>query len=259
AGRHYLARQGRSTGVSESELVEIAVQSLGLSELQPFDPHKKIIEYRVAKDGKQLGRMSLASFLDELASESPAPGGGSVAALCGALSAGLTSMVANLTHSKKGFEQVTDLMNDLAVRAQSLKAELLRAVDEDAAAFNRILEARRMPKESEEARAAREDAIRQASKQATLVPFGILTAASTAAELAELAVEKGNPASLSDAGVAALTAAVAGEAAYYNVLINLPSIDDEDFRLKTRADADALIEALRRRADMLHALVLSRL
>jgi glutamate formiminotransferase/formiminotetrahydrofolate cyclodeaminase len=259
AGRHYLARQRRSTGVSESELVETAIQSLGLSELQPFDPHKKIIEYRLAKDGRPLGKMTLSTFLDELASESPAPGGGSVAALCGALSAGLTAMVANLTHAKKGFELVAEVMNDLAARAQSLKAELLKAVDEDTAAFNRILEARRMPKDSEEARAARQEAIREASKKATLVPLGILSAAGTAVELAELAIEKGNPASVSDAGVAALTAAAAGEAAYYNVLINLPSIDDEDFCLKIRADADALIEALRRRADMLHDLVLSRL
>ncbi len=259
AGRHYLARQGRSTGVPEAELLEVAVQSLGLSDLKPFDPRKKIIEYRVATDGKLLKDMTLAAFVDQLSLESPAPGGGSVAAVAGALSAGLTSMVANLTHAKKGFELLKGVMSDLAERAQRLKDELLTAVDEDTQAFNLVLEARRMPKDSEEARTSRVRAILEANRRATLVPLKVLGKAQQALELAALAVEKGNPSSLSDAGVAGLAARAAAEAAYYNVLTNLAGIDDENFRRDVKQEADGTVEAVRRSADNLHDLVLSRL
>jgi glutamate formiminotransferase/formiminotetrahydrofolate cyclodeaminase len=259
AGRHYLARQGRSTGVPDSELIEVAVVSLGLSELQPFDPKKKIIEYRVAKEEKLLKNMSLADFADELSSESPAPGGGSVAALSAALSASLTSMVANLTHAKKGFELLKEVMDELAQNAQRLKNELLCAVDEDTQAFNQILEARRMPKDSEDARAARDSAILDANEKATLVPLKVLSRAREALELAALAVEKGNPSSLSDAGVAAVLARAAAEAAYYNVLTNLSGSDAEGFPRKVKEEADQAVESVRRAADDLHDLVLSRL
>jgi len=259
AGRHYLSRQGRSSGVPEAELIEVAVQSLGLSELQPFDPKKKVIEYRVAKAEKLLKNMSLCAFADELSSESPAPGGGSVAALSGALSASLTAMVANLTHAKKGFELLKEVMDDLAQRAQRLKDELLGAVDEDTQAFNQILEARRMPKDSDGARVARDRAVAAANERATLVPLKVLSRAREALELAALAIEKGNPSSLSDAGVAGVMARAAAEAAYYNVLTNLSGLDGEDFRRKVKQEADETVESARQAADSLHDLVVSRL
>lgn len=259
AGRYYLAKQRRSTGVPEAELVEAAVQSLGLSELQRFEPEKKIIEYRVAKEAKALKSMTLAQFADELSLESPAPGGGSVAALSGSLAASLTSMVANLTHAKKGLEALQEEMCELAGRAQTLKDELMRAVDEDTQAYNMILEARRMPADDDQSRAARLRAILEATREATLVPLRVLKGASQALALADVAVEKGNPSSLSDAAVAASTARASAEAAYYNVLTNLSAIEDEDFRATTRRDADEIVEAVRGRAEVLHNLVLSRL
>ncbi|MBI4532907.1 MAG: cyclodeaminase/cyclohydrolase family protein, partial [Candidatus Melainabacteria bacterium] len=259
AGRHYLAKQGRCPGVSDAELIKVAIQSLGLSELKMFDPHEKIIEFCIAPKTKLLKSMSMSNFLDELSSESPAPGGGSVAALCGSLSASLSSMVANLTYEKKGFEFAREVMGELACRAQKLKMDLLNSVDEDTNAFNMILESRRLPKDTEQNAYLRSHAILRASKQATLVPLAVLRSARDAVELAELVVEKGNPNSLSDGGVAGLTARAAAEAAYYNVLINLGGIEDEAFVRPTRCEADELVREVRCRAEALHEVVLDRL
>jgi glutamate formiminotransferase/formiminotetrahydrofolate cyclodeaminase len=251
AGRHYLARQGRCTGVPEAELVECAVQSLGLSELSRFDPQAKIIEYRVADKSQRLQNMTVAQFADELSSESPAPGGGSVAALCGALSAALSSMVANLTHGKKGFEASRAAMDEVAGRAQGLKAEFLRLMDADTEAFNKVMEALRLPKGTPAEQAVRAQALQKASREATLVPLAVLEQSAKALELAAALAEKGNPNSLSDSGVAGLTARAAAEGAYYNVLINLPSIEDEAFRQETRQKADALAATIAQRAGQL--------
>lgn len=259
AGRHYLSKQGRCTGVSDAELVQIAVQSLGLSDLSPFDPRQKIIEYRVEKEDKLLRNMTVSAFLDELSGESAAPGGGSVAALSGSLSASLSSMVANLTYGKKGFEILSELMDDIATRAQQLKSEFLRLVDEDTQAFNKILEARRLPKDSDANKQLRETAILEANKHATAVPLNVLRKSLTAMELAQLIVEKGNPNSLSDGGVAGLTAAAAAEGAYYNVLINLGGIEDANFKKVVLADADGLVDEARKRADAMRKQVLFRL
>jgi glutamate formiminotransferase/formiminotetrahydrofolate cyclodeaminase len=259
AGRHYLRQQGRSTGVSERELINLAVQTLGLAELSPFDPQQKIIEYRVAPAVKLLREMSLSQFADELASESPAPGGGSVAALCGALSAALSAMVANLTHDKKGFENARGEMDDIASRGQALKKTFLTLVDDDTAAFNRIIEARRMPKGSDEEKQAREAAILEANKQATLVPLKVLQHTLTAVNLAQSVIEKGNPNSLSDGGVAASAARAAAEGAYYNVRINLSGIEDQSFNKETREQADKLLKEVRSGCDSLHESVLARL
>lgn len=259
AGRHYLKKQGRSTGVSESELVDAAVMSLGLAELSPFDPQKKIIEYAIAGEGKLLRKMTLVQFADELASDSPAPGGGSVAALCGALSAALSSMVANLTFGKKGFEDLNPFMEDLAVKAQRLKDGFLRAIDDDTAAFNKIAEAGRMPKDSPENKRRREEALQAAQMEATMVPFQVLKMALEAVELAKNAVEKGNPNTLSDAGAAALCARACGEAACYNVLINLPSVADEDFVRETKSQALACAEKLHLSTREVHESVLARI
>ncbi|HEY9785049.1 MAG TPA: glutamate formimidoyltransferase [Candidatus Obscuribacterales bacterium] len=251
AGKHYLKRQGRSTGASEKELIEAAVQSLGLSELSPFDPQKKIIEYRVASKAKELKDLTLSDFADEVASESVAPGGGSVAALSGALAAALSAMVANLTFEKKGFEAVKLEMNGIAENAQKLKQEFLRAVDEDMRAFNRIIDARRLPKGNAEEVKRRNEALSNANKDATLIPLGVLKRAHASFDLIEPVVEKGNPNSLSDAGVAGLMALAAAEGAFYNVLINLAGFDsnEKEFVNNTSSEAKALIDEVRKRAE----------
>lgn len=259
AGRHYLAKQGRCTGVPESELVSIAVQSLGLSDVAPFEPQKKIIEYRMAPQEKLLRDSSVCGFVDELSSDSPAPGGGSVAALCGALSAALSSMVANLTYAKKGFESSKDAMNEIATLAQHLKKHFVSAIDEDTRAFNDIATARRLPKDTDANKQARDTAIEKANQQATHVPLSVLQRTLPAVELAELVVQKGNPNTLSDAGVAGQMARAAAEGAYYNVLINLPSVNDKTFKEEVRRQADETIKAVRTRTAALQELVVSKL
>lgn len=259
AGRYYLAKQGRITGVPETDLVSLAILSLGLSEIAPFDPSKKIIEYAIAEEGKLLRKMTIAEFADELSSESAAPGGGSVAALCGSLSAALSSMVANLTFGKKGFEQVNAEMDAVSVRAQELKAKFLLAIDADTDAFNQIASASRMAKDTEENKALRAKAMEEAQKAATLVPFQVLNLAAEAIGLAEEVASKGNPNTLSDAGVAGLTARTAGDAALYNVLINLPGIDDSNFVSQTKAEALKAAQTLREKANALHEKVLAQL
>lgn len=250
AGRHYLKQQGRSTGVSEAELIETAIQTLGLAELTPFDPAKKIIEYRVSPGVKELKDLSLSNFLDELSSDSVAPGGGSVAALAGALSAALSAMVGNLTFEKKGFETSRTLLNLLAEEGQALKKEFLLDVDRDMLAFNKIVEARRMAKGSPEEVKSRLEAIHAATVEATLVPLTVLSRADDSLNLVETAIEKGNPNSLSDAGVAGLMALAAAEGAYYNVLINLAGFDKEheEFIKKTSKEAERLIDSVRKKA-----------
>ncbi len=259
SGRYYLKKQGRSTGVSEAELIASAVMSLGLAELSPFDPQKKIIEYAIQPEAKLLRKMTLCDFADELASESPAPGGGSVAALCGSLSASLAAMVANLTFGKKGFESLNPLMDETAVKAQSLKQKFLLAIDQDTAAFNKIALASKMAKDTPENKKLRVEAIEQAQKEATLVPFSVLSLALEAIALAEEMFEKGNPNTLSDAGVAGLTARACGDAALYNVLINLPGVADQDFVQGTKSESLRLAASLRERCEALHAKALGKL
>jgi glutamate formiminotransferase/formiminotetrahydrofolate cyclodeaminase len=263
AGRHYLNLQGRSTGVSEAELVEIAVQSLGLCDLTAFNPAEKIIDYRVEEGGKRLKDLTLSQFVDELASESAAPGGGSVAALCASLSAALSTMVANLTFDKKGFEKSRQAMDTLAARGQELKKNLLTVVDLDMQAFNKIIDARRLPKGSEDERQARELAIELANREATEVPLGVLACVPELLSLARQVVEGGNPNSLSDSGVAALTALAAAEGAYYNVLINLQAFDDSgplsQYKSEIRARGQALIEDVRSEAESIGKAVLAKL
>ncbi len=259
AGRHYLSKQGRCTGVPEADLVGSAVSSLGLSDVAPFDPQKKIIEYRVAPKEKLLKDLNVAAFIDELSRESPAPGGGSVAALCAALSAALTSMVANLTFGKKGFEASRPLMNDLAEQAQKLKAEFIAAIDDDTAAFNRIGAARRLPKDTDDNQRLRDQAIEQANKDATMVPLRVLEKTVKAIEIAEIVASKGNPNALSDAGVAGLTARAAADGALYNVLINLQSLSDQTFTTAIRQRALMAAEQVRQKAEMLHSETVSRL
>lgn len=244
-GRHCLKKQGASTGVSEKELVRVAAQTLGLNEVSEFNPEHKIIEYRFRKPGK-LASMNFYEFMDELASDSPAPGGGSVAALNGALSAGLASMVGNLTSSKKKYQEVRDEMISVSDSAQRLKDFFIDSMDKDTEAFNRIMDCFSLPKATEEEIDFRNQEIQNATKEATLIPFSVLEKLKTVAQLALTVAAKGNRNSLSDSGVSGLTVSAAARGALYNVLINLEGIEDEDFKQKIRGQALNINEAIQK-------------
>jgi len=239
AGTYYLQKQGKPTGVPESELIHIAVLSMGLGDLYTFEKEKKVIEYQLERHDELTG-MRVDEFADVLSTDAPAPGGGSVASLCGALSSALSAMVAALTFDKKGYESVRDDMDALGPEAQALKMEFIRDVDRDTEAFNSIMDAMRLPKKTDGEKARRNEAIMEATKGATMVPFDVLTRSKRAAELAHKVAENGNKNSVSDAGVAALCARTAAEGAYLNVIINLTGIDDEAFCKTTREKALAL-------------------
>ncbi len=236
AGHYFLKQQGKSTGVPERELIEIAAMSLGLSEVAPFDANDKIVEYRVEKVGDLVGR-SVVDLVDEISIDSPVPGGGSVAALCGALGSALTSMVANLTHGKTDYEEVWDEVVEIAEKAQALKDFFVKAVDRDSQAFDAVMAAMRLPKQSDEEKAARGAAIEEASKGAVMVPMEVLRKAPEAMELAGRIAKIGNVNSISDAGVAAQCGLTCAIGASYNVLINLPGIEDEEFTKDAAGEA----------------------
>ena len=247
AGDAYLARQGKTSGVPEAERVAMAVTTLGLSELAPFDPAKKVVEYRARGEAHRLVSRTLTSFLDELSSESPAPGGGSVAALTGALSASLSSMVAALTWAKKGMEAEQPAMEDLGRRAQALKDWFRDAVDRDTRAFEEVLAATRLPRGTDDERAARDRAMAEANRRATEVPREVLEKAVEAADLAVEVARRGNPASVSDAGVGAILAGAAADGASLNVRINLPGLADAGAREAVERRRARALEAVRAR------------
>src|SRR6476659_8369214 len=240
AGRYFLRKQKWSEGASEEELIDIAIRSMGLSELKPFDPKERIIEFKMQSAArKSLVKMDLRQFCNETLSDSPAPGGGSAAALMGALGVSLGGMVANLSAGKRGWDDKLSYFSDWAVKAQQLKDELLFLVDEDTAAFNKVMDAFSLPKESAEEKAARSAAIQLANKYAAEIPLRVMeTALRSYQILAEMA-EKGNPASISDVGVGVLAtrAGIDGEA--MNVRINLAGLKDENLK-------SALQEKMRR-------------
>ena len=253
AGRYFLAKQQRSLGVSEAEILKIAVRSLGLDDLAPFDPQQKIIEYllRDAADDP-LVRMDLCAFADETASESPAPGGGSVAAYAGALGAALAAMVANLSSHKRGWDDRWEEFSQQAEKGQALKDELLRLVDEDTHAFNRIGAASRLPKKTTEEKRARAAAIVAATRGAIDVPFQVMERSLESMEVADAMARDGMDSSISDAGVGALCARAALRGAYLNVLINAAGFDDPEF-LEEKLDAakEMAEEAERRETEIL--------
>ena len=231
AGRFYLERQQRSLGISEEEIIRIAVKSMSLDDLGPFDPKKKVIEYLMEDEEEKalkerLVRMSVAGFTAETASESAAPGGGSVSALMGALGAALGTMVANLSAHKRGWDERWKEFSDVAEQGQALIGELLALVDEDTAAFNRIMDAFSLPKGTEEEKAARGRAIEEATLYAASVPLRTMEASLKALPLALEMARKGNPASASDAGVAALAAVAGIRGARLNVRINAAGLND---------------------------------
>jgi glutamate formiminotransferase / formiminotetrahydrofolate cyclodeaminase len=232
AGRYFLRKQKWSEGVSDEELIDIAIRSMGLSELKPFDPKEKVIEFKIesAEPKRSLVKMNLREFCNETLSDSPAPGGGSVAALIGALGASLGGMVANLSAGKRGWDDQLEYFSNWAVKAQQLKDELLALVDEDTAAFNKVMDAFALPKESAEEKAARAAAIAEATKYAAEVPLKVMETASKSYELLAEMAERGNPASVSDVGVGALATRACIEGAALNVRINLAQLKDERFK-----------------------------
>ncbi|MCR8558617.1 glutamate formimidoyltransferase [Mucilaginibacter sp. BJC16-A38] len=230
AGKYFLLKQQRSVGVSERELIKIAIKSMGLAELSPFVPEERIIEYLLKdKASSKLASMTLIDFADETASESPAPGGGSISAYMGALGAALATMVANLSSHKKGWDNRWKEFSDWAEKGQQYKDELVRLVDEDTAAFNKIMEAFSLSKATEEEKAARDKAIQDATKYAIEIPFKVMQAAYGSLTVIKAMAETGNPNSVTDAGVAALCARSAVIGAFMNVKINASGYKDKVF------------------------------
>lgn len=230
AGKYFLQKQQRSTGVSEKELVKIAVKSLGLDELAPFKPEERVIEYLLSKkEDKRLVGLSLSDFADETASESPAPGGGSVAAFVGSLGASLAGMVANLSAHKKGWDERWKEFSDQAEKAEVYKNQLLGYVDEDTRAFSLIMAAFGLPKGTEEEKKFRDQSIQEATRIATEVPFKVMEAALASMDVIKSMAQTGNPNSVSDAGVGALCARSAVMGAYMNVRINATGLKDPEF------------------------------
>lgn len=225
AGKYFLRKQGLSSGLSEKELIHIAIKSLGLDELKPFKPEERIIEYLIAdKKESELVNKTVTDFVDITASESPAPGGGSVSALCGALGAALGSMVANLSANKKGWEDQTQWFSNYAEQLQSAKTKLLQLIDKDTLAFNEVMKAFALPKNTDEEKQIRKQAIDNATFNAMLIPFETMKIALECMDTLQLIAEKGNPNSVSDAGVGAMCIRTAVLGAAMNVKINAQSI-----------------------------------
>ena len=230
AGKYFLEKQQRSTGVSEKELIKIAVKSMGLDELSPFNPSERIIEYLLNdQNSGRLINMSLSDFADETASESPAPGGGSISAYVGALGVSLGTMVANLSSHKKGWDAKWQFYSDWALKGQAIKKEMLKMVDEDTNAFNKIMLAFGLPKGNDEEKKVRSEAIQSATKLAIITPYKVMQLALESMELMKVMVEQGNPNSVTDAAVGALCARTAVIGAFMNVRINASGYHDKAF------------------------------
>ncbi len=245
-GRHFLEKQGKSDAIPERDIVHYAILSLGLNDVVPFDPTEKIIEYKIEKlqSMKKLVDMQIKEFMDELSRDSPAPGGGSVAALNGALGAALASMVANLTYGKKKYKEVWDDMLRIGRRAQELKDKFIALVDKDTEAFDELMAAFKLPKKTEEEKEIRAKKVEEATKNAIEVPMETLSLSKEVLELADELAEKGNKNALSDAGVAALTAYTAAYSAYLNVMINLAGISDEKYIKSITKKAEELLKTV---------------
>lgn len=256
-GRYYLEKQQRSLGISEDEIIKIAAKSLGLSDLKPFNPREKVIEFlmedeAVMAEKERLIRMTLKGFARETASESAAPGGGSVSAYMGALAAALGAMVANLSAHKRGWDDRWKEFSDQAVRGQDIMERLLKLVDEDTAAFAKIMNVFSMPKGTEEEKAARAEAMEKATLYATQVPLRTMQTALEAMPLALEMARKGNPASASDAGVGAIAALAAVKGAQLNVRINAAGLKDRAMADSLTAEAEKIAkEAAEKEAEIL--------
>ncbi len=255
SGKYYLEKMGKNTGIPEKEIIHTAVLSLGLNDTSSFEPKERVVEYAVSGEEKVLTTLTISNFIDELSSDSMAPGGGSVSALSGALSAGLTSMVANLTFGKKGYERSNKKMKDISIRAQELKVELLGLVEADTDAFNNYISALRLPKKKDNEILVRLKAIEEAAKAITLVPLDTLRLCGEIITLAETVLKRGNKNALSDAFVGVSQANTAGEGAYLNIRINLPEVNNKEFVSKVLKEADLLIDVISKTHKRLFAYV----
>lgn len=240
SGKYYLKKMGESAGIPERMIIETAIQSMGLEDVAEFDINKKVIEYAISNEDDLVNK-TLTGFCDELSTDSPAPGGGSVAALCSAISGALSAMVSNLTFSKKGYEKVWEEAKELAEIGQNIKERSLVAVDSDTQAFYDMMDAARLHRKTDEDKKIRNAAIQKATKKAILVPLETMEIALESAELAAKVAKIGNANALSDAGVAAITANAAAKSAYLNVKINMGSIEDETFKIDIVTKADELL------------------
>lgn len=258
AGKFYLKLLDESVGVPEKMIIESAVQSMGLAEVAPFELDKKIIEYAIATPGN-LADMTVTDFCDLLSTDAPAPGGGSVAALCAAISGALSSMVANLTINKKGYEKVQKKVREIAEIGQNIKEKAIQAIDKDTQAFNAMMAAMKLPKKTAEDKEYRQSQLQDATMKAILVPFEVLEIAHEAVELSARIALIGNTNALSDAATGAVTANAAAKAAYYNVRINLQGIEDKDTVAKMINEADVILSAVNRKALNVEKQVLRKL
>ena len=252
AGKYFLQKQKRSLGVSEEELIQIAIKSLGLDELSPFDPNKKIIEYKLRDlANEKLIRMNLIDFANETASESVAPGGGSISAYMGSLGVALGTMVANISAGKRGWEEQISFFSEWAEKGQKLKDDLLKLVDEDTRAFDEIMKAFGLPKNTDEEKKLRSEAIQEATKYACEVPLRTMSAASNALVMLEPMIEKGNQNSVTDAGVGVLCVRAAVQGAYMNVLVNAKGLKDVSFAQHVIEEAKTILAKTNLKADEL--------
>ncbi len=261
AGKYFLRKQNRSVGVSDAELIKIAVKSLGLDDLKPFNPADKIIEYVLAKEetGRKLMDMSCKAFADETASESPAPGGGSISAYMGALGVSLATMVANLSSHKPGWDERWEEFSEWAEKGQKLKDELLHLVDEDTNAFNKIMDAFGLPKNSEQEKADRTKAIQEATKYAIEIPFRVMQRSYDTFEIIRAMAETGNPNSVTDAGVGALAVRSAVMGAFLNVKINASSYKNKEFVDRILAEGIEIEKKAREQEETIMAIVNSKI
>jgi glutamate formiminotransferase/formiminotetrahydrofolate cyclodeaminase len=248
AGEHYLQKQGGSTACPEKDIINIAIRSLGLEDTSPFDPKKRIVEYALKNEEGQLKHLTVNNFTDLLSSNAPAPGGGSVAALNAALAAGLSAMVANLTFENKNYKDVQEPMETAGREAQVLKVKALQLIDDDTEAFNVWMQAMRLPKKTDEDKAKRNAAIQEAVLGAINIPHSTLNLCPDILRLAEYVLKNGNQNALSDAAVAVKQTQAGAWGAYYNVLINLPSLDDPKKRESIRKAAKKTMDAVEKKA-----------
>ena len=242
AGKYFLRKQKWSEGAADEELIDLAARSMGLGELKPFDPKEKVIEFKIeTATGKSLVKMNLRQFCNETLSDSPAPGGGSVAALMGALGASLGGMVANLSAAKRGWDDQLNYFSEWAVKGQQLKDELLSLVDEDTAAFNKVMAAFGLPKDTTEEKAIRSKAIQSANTYAAEIPLRVMEIASRIYDLLTMMAEKGNSASISDVGVGLLATRACIDGAAMNVRINLSGLKDEKLKATLQEKMERLV------------------
>lgn len=261
AGKHYLRLQQRSLGIPESEIIKIAVKSMGLDELKPFVPEEKVIEFMLekGKESKRLVDMTCTGFADETASESPAPGGGSISAYMGALAAALGTMVANLSAHKAGWDDRWEEFSDVAEKGRDIQDRLIRLVDEDTEAFNMIMDVFAMPKNTPEEKNARAEALEKATLHATQVPLSTMKAASETFDVLQQMAENGNPASVSDAGVGALAARAAVLGAELNVKINAAGLKDREAADRILREAEEIASSACQREKAILEIVNSKI